>query len=40
MALNFYRYETFVVFKSVTFEFFTKSRKVLGMMPIVFSTKS
>ena len=30
MALNFYRYKTFVIFKSVTFEFFLKIMESVG----------
>ena len=30
MVLNFCRYKTFVVFKSVTFEFFLKIMKIVG----------
>ena len=30
MALNFYRYKTFVTFKSVTFEFFLKIMESVG----------
>ena len=30
MAMNFYRYKTFVIFKSVTFEFFLKIKESVG----------
>ena len=30
MALNFYRYKTFVIFKSVTFEIFLKIMEIIG----------